>query len=70
MWRDFDRARDYAGRKSASFASDSIAHGLDLLKFSQFLFQNSPEVCNVSGSCLEHHCRKEAAGFREKLMQG
>jgi hypothetical protein len=70
MWRDFDRAGNYAGRKSASFASDSIAHGLDLLKFSQFHFQISPEVCNVSGSCLEHHCRKEAADFREKLMQG
>jgi hypothetical protein len=69
MRRDFDRAKDYAGRKSASFALDSIAHGLDLLRFSQFLFQISPEVCNVSGSCLEHHCRKEAAGFREKLMQ-
>jgi hypothetical protein len=68
MWRDFDRTKDYAGSTSASFASGSIAHALDLLKFLHV--QIRPEVCNVLGSCSEQRCRKEADGFREKMMQG
>jgi len=70
MWRDFDRVGIMVLDPLVWFASSSIALGLDLLKFSHELFQITPEVRNVSGSCSEHHCRKEADGFRKKMMQG
>jgi hypothetical protein len=69
MWRDFDRVGITCLTPRCVFASSSIANGLSSLKFARDLFQISPEVCNVPGSCLGYHGRKETGGLPEKMMQ-